>query len=86
MKNMYKILLVKDDRHIREAVSGYFKGKGKGECTVDIVRDGLEGLHKTEQFNYDLLLLDVMMPNMDGFELCREVRKKKGFFQIFASV
>ena len=41
---MYEILLVEDDRHIREAVSGYFQGKG--ECSIELARDGLEGLHK----------------------------------------
>lgn len=71
---MYKILLAEDDRHIREAVYGYFQGKG--QCSIDVAKDGLEGLHKVNQTNYDLLLLDVMMPNMDGFELCREVRRK----------
>ena len=71
---MYEILLVEDNRHIREAVSGYFQGKG--ECSIELARDGLEGLHKMKGKEYDLLLLDVMMPNMDGFEMCREVRRK----------
>lgn len=73
---MYKILLVEDDKHIREAVLGYFQGKGKEECRMDVAKDGLEGLYKTEQTEYDLLLLDVMLPKMDGFELCREIRRK----------
>lgn len=73
---MYKILLVEDDKHIREAISGYFQGKEKGVCVIDVAKDGLEGLFKVAQTSYDLILLDVMMPQMDGFELCREIRRK----------
>lgn len=73
---MYKILLVEDDKHIRKAISGYFQGKEKGVCVIDVAKDGQEGLFKVEQTSYDLILLDVMMPKMDGFELCREIRTK----------
>lgn len=69
-----RILIVDDDDEIREllefdiASSGYF---------VDIAKDGLEGLNKALNNTYDLILLDVMMPKMNGFEVCRNIRQAK---------
>lgn len=67
-----RILIVDDDDEIREllefdvAQSGYF---------VDTAKDGLEGLNKALNNSYDLILLDVMMPKMNGWDVCREIRK-----------
>lgn len=69
-----RILIVDDDDEIREllefdiASSGYF---------VDIAKDGLEGLNKALNNTYDLILLDVMMPKMNGFDVCKNIRQAK---------
>ena len=69
-----KILIIDDDEEIREllefdiASSGYF---------VDSAKDGLEGLNKALNNSYDLILLDVMMPKMNGFEVCKNIRQAK---------
>ena len=73
---MYKILLVEDDKNIQDLIYNYFTKKEKGLFDVDIASDGEEGLEKVYENHYDLLLLDVMLPEVDGFEICRETRKE----------
>lgn len=69
-----KILVVDDDTDIREllefdlAQSGY---------DVDTAKDGGEGLQKALANNYDIILLDVMMPKMNGFDVCKNIRIHK---------
>ncbi len=69
-----RILIVDDDDEIRELLefdvrsSGYF---------VDTASDGLEGLNKALNNTYDLILLDVMMPKMNGFDVCKNIRQAK---------
>lgn len=69
-----RILIVDDDEEIRELLefdvrsSGYF---------VDTASDGLDGLNKALNNTYDLILLDVMMPKMNGFEVCNNIRQAK---------
>ena len=69
-----RILILDDDDEIREllefdvAQSGYF---------VDTAKDGLEGLNKALNNTYDLILLDVMMPKMNGFDVCKNIRQAK---------
>ena len=73
---MYRILLVEDDPAIREMIVRYFTQKEKGTFAVDTAADGQAGLEKVLDKPYDLLLLDVMLPYADGFEICREVRRQ----------
>lgn len=69
-----RILIVDDDDEIRDLLefdvrsSGYF---------VDTAKDGLEGLNKALNNTYDLILLDVMMPKMNGFDVCQNIRQAK---------
>lgn len=70
---MYQVLLVEDDAQIREVITEYFNGKE--EIQISIAKDGEEGLGLVYETEYDLILLDVMMPGLDGFQLCREIRK-----------
>lgn len=70
---MYQVLLVEDDAQIREVITEYFNGKE--EIQISVARDGEEGLDLVYETEYDLVLLDVMMPGLDGFQLCREIRK-----------
>jgi len=69
---MAKVLLIDDDRKHSELMQAYFKRYGiKLSCAYDAE----EGFKKLSREEPDLLLLDVMLPGKDGFEICREVRK-----------
>jgi DNA-binding response OmpR family regulator len=68
---MNKILIVDDDPHIRELVRVFLRKDG---FEVVEASDGVEALSKLDSVKVDLAVIDVMMPNMDGWELCRELR------------
>lgn len=72
---MYRILLVEDDKNIQELIYEYFTYKVKNAFMVNIAADGQSGLEKAYENSYDLLLLDVMLPEVDGFEICKELRR-----------
>lgn len=69
---MVKILVVDDEQRIREMIRKYAEYEG---FTVDEACDGLEAVDKAMKENYDLIVMDIMMPNLDGFSACREIRK-----------
>lgn len=69
---MAKILIVDDDSHIRELVKLLLNNEG---FTVYEASDGVEALNALESIQVDMIILDIMMPNMDGWELCRELRE-----------
>lgn len=71
----YQILLVEDDAQIREVIKDFFDAKGQGEMELHIAKDGTEGLAAVYEQEYDLCLLDVMLPGADGFEICRAIRE-----------
>lgn len=68
---MSKILVVDDDPHIRELASLFLRNDGFEVIEAD---DGMEALSKLDSLKVDLAIIDVMMPRMDGWELCREIR------------
>ncbi|HFU76039.1 MAG TPA: response regulator transcription factor [Arcobacter sp.] len=74
-----KILLIEDDKKISYALT---KGLKEENYTVDTAFDGDEGLYLATSFQYDLILLDVMIPKIDGFELCQNLREKENFTPI----
>ncbi len=68
-----RILLVEDEKN----VAGFIKkGLEEEAYTVDIANDGLEGLHMATSAEFDLIILDVMLPGMNGIELCKNLRAK----------
>ena len=71
----YHILLVEDDAQIREVIEDFFAAKGQGEMQLHIAKDGMEGLAAVYEREYDLCLLDIMLPGADGFEICRSIRE-----------
>ncbi len=71
MINKQKILIVDDDENIAELISLYLT-KECYECMI--VGDGKEALKAVKEFDPDLILLDLMLPGMDGYQVCREVR------------
>ncbi|WMJ23731.1 response regulator transcription factor [Paludicola sp. MB14-C6] len=70
---MHYILIADDNEQISSIISEYSKKEGYTPLIAD---NGQEALDKFNEFSPDIILLDVMMPIMDGFEVCREVRKK----------
>ncbi len=71
---MYRVLLVEDDSQIRQVIGDYFGRRDK--IALDFAEDGNIGLSKFLNGSYDLIVLDIMMPGLDGFELCKIIRKK----------
>lgn len=71
---MKKILIVEDDKLAAELERDYLEAS---EYEVDICETGTEGMERAESEEYDLILLDIMLPGMSGFEICREIRQKK---------
>lgn len=67
-----KILIVDDDLHIAELISLYMMKDG---YETEEVYDGREAIKKAESFQPDLILLDLMLPGMDGYQVCTEIRK-----------
>ncbi len=80
---MYHILLVEDDRNIQTLIANYFTKKEKDIFAIEIASDGQTGLEKAYENHYDCLLLDVMLPELDGFEICREIRRESDVPIIF---
>ncbi|WP_433943208.1 response regulator transcription factor [Paenibacillus sp. SN-8-1] len=73
---MAKIMVVDDDPHIRELVTVFLEGAGMESIEAS---DGLEALALLEKEKVDMVVLDIMMPNMDGWQLCRELRAHYDF-------
>ncbi|MCS6958843.1 MAG: response regulator transcription factor [Pseudanabaenaceae cyanobacterium SKYGB_i_bin29] len=71
--NKLKILLVEDDTESGEALMEALRDQG---YSVEIAADGEEGWEKCTQEKFDLLLLDIMLPKLDGISLCRRLRHK----------
>ncbi len=67
-----KILVVDDDPNICELLKVYFENEG---YEVKTVNDGIEGLNFFKMYEPDLVLLDIMLPKKDGYQVCREIRE-----------
>ena len=67
-----RVLLVEDDPSIREVASLGLRGAG---LSVETAADGRDGLARFRAESYDLVVLDVMLPELDGLEVCREIRR-----------
>ena len=78
---MYRVLLVEDDSQIREVIGDYFGRREK--IALDLAQDGNMGLTKILNEEYDLIILDVTMPGIDGFELCKIIRKRSDIPVVF---
>ncbi|MDD4545589.1 MAG: response regulator, partial [Bacteroidales bacterium] len=72
MENISKILIVDDDEDILELLSFNLKNNG---FVVESANNGSLAIQKAREFSPDLILLDIMMPEMDGVEACGEIRK-----------
>jgi two-component system, OmpR family, response regulator ArlR len=71
-ETMKKILLVEDDKKLARVLNLQLSYEG---YTSDVASDGFDALIKFDQGNYDLVLLDLMLPKIDGYEVCKKIRK-----------
>jgi len=69
-----KILLIEDDKHI---ISFLKKGLKEEGYIVEVAYNGEDGLYLAENEGFDLIILDILLPKLDGFELCRRLRAKE---------
>jgi DNA-binding response OmpR family regulator len=73
MATKTKILIVDDDNNIAELISLYLTKECYDTC---IVNDGEEALRAFEEYNPNMILLDLMLPGIDGYQVCREIRTR----------
>jgi two-component system alkaline phosphatase synthesis response regulator PhoP len=66
------ILLIEDEEHMREVLRDRLRAEN---YSIDLASDGMQGLEKASSAAYDLIILDIMLPKIDGFEVCRRIRQ-----------
>lgn len=71
---MKEVLVIEDDKSIADLIEIHLKDLN---CNVSKSADGLDGLNNALKNSYDLIVLDLMLPTLDGLEVCKEVRKKE---------
>lgn len=69
-----RMLVVEDEANLADALRDGLMGEG---FAVDVARDGLEGLHLAREHRYDAIVLDIMLPRMSGYDVCRTLRSEK---------
>ena len=69
---MKKILVIEDEKNIQNIIKEFLEST---KYEVNMADDGLEGINLIQNNNYDLILLDIMMPKIDGFVVCEIIRK-----------
>lgn len=72
MCSMTKILVVEDEQHIMELIKFNLENKG---YDVEAAFDGLSGLNKAKEYRPDLIILDIMLPELDGIKVCRYLKE-----------
>lgn len=70
-----RILLIEDDARLAEHTAEYLRGHN---AAVEIVPDGTQGLERAGAGEHDVVLLDLMLPGMDGLQLCKQLRQRSG--------
>ncbi len=79
---MYKLLVVDDEPYIREVIREYAEFNG---YEVTEAEDGMEAVNLCRENDFDLIVMDIMMPKLDGFSACKEIRKIKNIPVIMLS-
>ncbi|MDR3608967.1 MAG: response regulator transcription factor [Ignavibacteriaceae bacterium] len=69
---MKNVLIIEDDKEISDLLGIHLKDI---QCIVNQEYNGIKGLNAAKTVSYDLIILDIMLPGMDGFDVCRELRK-----------
>ena len=71
---MARILIVEDNEELLELVAGYFRNKGSFD--VYTASDGIGALKLVDEKDFDIAILDIMLPGPNGFEICKALRNK----------
>ena len=71
---MYRILVVDDEENIREVIKEYAEFEGH---QVSEACDGMQAIEMVKNNDYDIIIMDIMMPRLDGYSACKEIRKIK---------
>ena len=74
-----KILIIEDNRDLAQLLKSHLKDLA---FQVDLSFDGIAGLAKADSDNYDLVILDLMLPGLDGMEICKRLRRKSSYVPI----
>lgn len=82
MDNAYRMLIVDDEEKIRELIKKYALFEG---YEVEESGDGMDAVEKCRKNDYDIIIMDIMMPFLDGFSACKEIRKTKNIPVIMLS-
>jgi excisionase family DNA binding protein len=69
-----RVLVVDDEQTIRDLFTEFFRTAGQGRYAVEVAASGYEAGLQVERFDPQVVLLDLMMPDLDGFEVCRKIR------------
>lgn len=77
---MQRVLLAEDNDNLRELITDFLM---EHDFEVDAMADGEEAWEAVQTKNYQLILLDVMMPGMDGFTLCRKIWERESVPVLF---
>lgn len=78
-----KYLIVEDSDKIREGVCEYFEIKSQGQIVIDQASTGTDGIRLVNSNEYDLVFLDIMLPGMSGYDICKALRKNSNCPVIF---
>lgn len=81
----YKVLIVEDLPELLEAMSDFYRGKGAGLWEVVTASDGKDALTKVADNDFDLMILDIMLPGASGFDICKAARNKSDCPIIFVT-
>jgi len=74
-----KILIIEDNRDLARLLESHLRDLA---FQVNVAFDGLAGLARAESDHYDLIILDLMLPGLDGMEICRRLRRKPAYVPI----
>jgi len=77
--SLKSVLIVEDNKDIAQLIDLHLADMG---CQSIITSDGLSALKEIQQHTYDLIILDLMLPNIDGLEVCRRIRKQSNYTPI----
>lgn len=80
MKNSNKIIIIEDDRDINELIAYNLRKEG---FPVEQLYDGLKAREKLNAEHFDIVILDIMLPGIDGFDICKEFNDNVGYFKTF---
>lgn len=74
-----RVLVVEDERRL---VAALRRGLAAEGFSVDVARDGIDGLHQAREESYDAMVLDIMLPGMNGYEVCKRLRAEENWVPI----